>query len=78
MASPKKLILVIGATGVQGVAIIDALLAPERNGLSSPYAIRAFTRNPEDERAKALARKGVELVKGSHDITHNNWNLRPV
>ncbi|EMD31566.1 hypothetical protein CERSUDRAFT_100239 [Gelatoporia subvermispora B] len=35
----KKLILVIGATGAQGLAVIDSLLAPGEDGSPSPYAI---------------------------------------
>ena len=60
----KKLILVIGATGAQGRAVIDALLAPSADGSPSPYAIRALTRDPSGARAQVLAAKGVECVKG--------------
>ena len=60
----KKLILVIGATGAQGIAVIDALLAPAEDGSPSPYAVRALTRDPESRRARALAEKGVVCVKG--------------
>ncbi|EPQ54364.1 NAD P-binding protein [Gloeophyllum trabeum ATCC 11539] len=67
MSNSKKLILVIGATGAQGLAVIDALLAPSDDGTPSPYAIRALTRNPNNDRARALAGKGVELVQGSVD-----------
>lgn len=62
--SPKKLILVIGATGAQGLPVVDALLAPAGDGPESPYAIRALTRDLNSRRALELAGKGVELVKG--------------
>lgn len=65
MSSNKKIILVIGATGAQGLAIIDALLAPDANGSSSPYVVRALTRDLDSPRAKLLAAKGVECVKGT-------------
>ncbi|KAH8116908.1 NAD(P)-binding protein [Phellopilus nigrolimitatus] len=65
--SGKKLILVLGATGAQGIAVIDALLAPGADGSPSPYAVRALTRNPENRRAQDLKAKGVELVKGSFE-----------
>ena len=65
MSQQKQLILVIGATGAQGIAVIDALLAPSANGAPSPYTIRALTRDTESRRAKELTAKGVELVKGS-------------
>ncbi|KDQ59067.1 hypothetical protein JAAARDRAFT_154298 [Jaapia argillacea MUCL 33604] len=61
----KKLILVIGATGAQGLAVIAALLAPGEDGTPSPYAVRALTRNTESARAKELKEKGVDVVQGS-------------
>ncbi|KAI0059561.1 NAD-P-binding protein [Artomyces pyxidatus] len=59
-----KLILVLGATGAQGLAVIDALLAPAADGTPSPYSIRALTRDPESRRAKAIAARGVQIFKG--------------
>lgn len=67
MSANKKIILVIGATGAQGIPVIDALLAPSADGSSSPYAVRALTRDPESRRAKELAAKGAEVFKGKHD-----------
>jgi uncharacterized protein YbjT (DUF2867 family) len=64
MSVQKKLILVIGATGAQGLHVIDALLKPGADGTSSPYSVRALTRNVKGERAQALAAKGVEVVEG--------------
>ncbi|KAJ7250153.1 NAD-P-binding protein [Mycena haematopus] len=63
--SQSKLILVIGATGAQGQAVIDALLSPDANGKPSPYTARALTRDPSSASAQALAKRGVECVKGS-------------
>ena len=63
-SNSKKLILVIGATGAQGLAVINGLLKPCADGSPSPYAIRAFTRDPESARAKALADKGCEIAQG--------------
>jgi uncharacterized protein YbjT (DUF2867 family) len=45
---------VIGATGQQGGAVVDALL--ER-----AVPIRAVTRNPNGDRARTLAQRGVEV-----------------
>ncbi|KAI0059552.1 NAD-P-binding protein [Artomyces pyxidatus] len=59
-----KLILVLGATGAQGIAVIDALLAPAADGTPSPYSIRALTRDPDSRRAKELAARGVQIFKG--------------
>ena len=64
MSTNKKLILVIGATGAQGLAVIDALLAPAADGTPSPYAVRALTRDTQSRRAQLLASKGVEVVQG--------------
>ncbi|KAJ7152542.1 NAD-P-binding protein [Mycena filopes] len=64
-SNSKKLILVIGATGAQGQAVVDSLLEPTETGESSPYAVRALTRDPNSKHAKALAARGVECVTGS-------------
>lgn len=62
----RKLILVLGATGAQGLAVVDALLAPASDGSPSPYAVRALSRNPASERAQKLKVKGVDVVKGPY------------
>ncbi|KAJ7915540.1 NAD(P)-binding protein [Mycena leptocephala] len=64
--SATKLILVIGATGAQGMAAIDGLLE-SCDGEPSPYRIRALTRDVNSARAKALAAKGVECVQGTFE-----------
>ena len=56
-----KTVLVTGATGKQGGAVIRELLS--RGG----FKIRALTRKPESDAAKALASKGIELVTGDLD-----------
>lgn len=61
----EKVILVIGATGGQGLAVIDKLLAPNTDGSPSPYTVRALTRNVQSKRAIELAAKGVEMKQGS-------------
>lgn len=61
----KKLILVIGATGAQGQAVIDSLLAPSPDGEPSPYAVRALTRDISGRRAQELAKNGCEVVQGN-------------
>lgn len=53
-------VLVIGATGKQGGAAAAALL--ERG-----WEVRAFVRDPESEKARALAAAGAELVVGDLD-----------
>ena len=50
-------ILVIGATGNQGGAVVKALLP-------KGYHIRTLTRNPDSPAAKRLVEKGVEVMKG--------------
>ena len=72
----KKLILVIGATGGQGTAVVDKLLAPAEDGSPSPYAVRALTRDPHSRRAKELADKGVELFKGEFSFYHPSYEDR--
>lgn len=53
-------ILVTGATGRQGSAVVDHLL---RSG----WPVRGMTRNPDSDAAKALRARGVEPVKGDFD-----------
>src|SRR5881628_275769 len=57
MAKGKGAILVTGATGQQGGTVARDLLARK-------YTVRAMTRTPDSDGAKALARQGAEIVKG--------------
>lgn len=54
-------ILIVGGTGNQGGAAINALLATDGNNLK----IRALTRNPESEASKRLQSKGIQIYKGN-------------
>lgn len=51
---------VYGATGQQGGAVVDALLA-------RGATVRALVRTPDSERAQALAQRGVELATANAD-----------
>src|SRR5215471_10378721 len=51
-----RTILITGVTGQQGGAVAQALRG-------SGFRLRGLTRKPESERAAALARDGVEVVK---------------
>ncbi|TRM68600.1 hypothetical protein BD626DRAFT_565424 [Schizophyllum amplum] len=62
---PKKLILVIGATGAQGTHVISNLLESSENGSPSSYAVRALTRDAAHHRALDLQAKGIEVMEGS-------------
>jgi uncharacterized protein YbjT (DUF2867 family) len=55
-----RTILITGVTGKQGGAVARALE-------SSGFRLRGLTRKPESEQAAALARQGVDLVKGDLD-----------
>lgn len=55
-----KLVLITGATGKQGGATAHELLA-------KGWKVRAMTRKPESDAAKALAKAGAEIVKGDLD-----------
>ena len=57
MPNADKAVLVTGATGRQGGAVI-------RHMLPRGWRLRALTRNPAAAAAKELARQGVELVQG--------------
>src|SRR5215207_8478069 len=53
-------VLVTGATGMQGGAVARRLLAAGRR-------VRALARSPKGSAAQALARAGAEVVKGDLD-----------
>src|ERR1700710_1326940 len=61
-----KNILVVGATGQQGRAVIDALLSYP----ASPFTILGLTRSPNGPSAKKLSDKGVKIVGG--DLSNVN------
>jgi uncharacterized protein YbjT (DUF2867 family) len=62
-----RTILITGVTGHQGGAVARALQG-------SGFSLRGLTRKPESERATALARDGVDVVKGDLD---DDATLRP-
>jgi len=59
----KKIIAVVGATGSQGGGLCQAILADPNGG----FAVRAITRDPNKDNAKALAAKGAEVVQANLD-----------
>jgi len=58
-----KIIAVVGATGVQGGGLARAILADPSGG----FSVRAITRDPNKDGAKALAAKGAEVVSANLD-----------
>src|SRR5438876_12178195 len=56
----NRTILITGVTGNQGGAVAQALQ-------STGFHLCGLTRKPESERAAALARQGIEIVKGDLD-----------
>ena len=54
----EKIIAVVGATGAQGGGLVRAICADADSG----FRARAITRNPDSEKAKALAALGAEVV----------------
>jgi uncharacterized protein YbjT (DUF2867 family) len=57
MANSDKIVLVTGATGRQGGAVVRYLLP-------GGWKLRALTRNPSGSAARDLQRQGVEVVQG--------------
>ncbi len=55
-----RTILITGVTGQQGGAVARALHG-------TGFRLRGLTRKPDGERAAALARNGVEIIKGDLD-----------
>ena len=60
----NKNILVTGGTGQQGGAIARELLKHD-------YIVKAMTRNPESDKAQALAGLGAEIIQGDLDDTRS-------
>jgi uncharacterized protein YbjT (DUF2867 family) len=56
----KKIITVFGATGAQGGGLVRAIA----NDPNSEFTVRAVTREPNSDKAKALAVLGAEVVYG--------------
>lgn len=59
----KKVIAVLGATGAQGGGLVRAIL----KDTESDFSVRALTRNPDSDKAKALAEMGAEVVAADID-----------
>jgi uncharacterized protein YbjT (DUF2867 family) len=59
----KKIIAVVGATGAQGGGLVRAILADK----DSQFTPRAITRNPNSDKAKALAKAGADVVQADLD-----------
>ncbi len=53
----KKVVTVLGGTGLQGGGVVNALLG------AGKFAVRVASRNPASDAARALASRGVEVVK---------------
>jgi len=61
--SDKKVIAVVGATGSQGGGLARAIL----ENPDGEFSLRAITRNPDSDRARALATAGGEVVAADLD-----------
>jgi len=61
--SATKIIAVTGATGAQGGSLVRAILAHPDGG----FSVRALTRDPNSDKAQALAALGVEVVRADLD-----------
>jgi uncharacterized protein YbjT (DUF2867 family) len=59
-AASRRVIVVSGATGLQGNAVV-------RHLLTDGWAVRALTRNAASRRAQALAAAGADVVQGDMD-----------
>jgi uncharacterized protein YbjT (DUF2867 family) len=59
----KRIVAVVGATGAQGGGLARAIL----NDPKSEFAVRALTRKPDSDAARALADKGAEVVVADLD-----------
>ena len=62
-----KIIAVVGATGAQGGGLVRAIVNDPNGG----FAARAITRKKDSDKAKALAKMGVEVVEADLDNTES-------
>lgn len=61
--STPRVIAIVGATGAQGGGLARALLQDPK----SEFRVRALTRDPSSDRARALAEQGAEVVTADLD-----------
>ena len=59
----RKIIAVVGATGSQGGGLARAIL----DDPDSPFRVRALTRKPDSDAARALRERGAEVVRADLD-----------
>jgi NmrA-like family protein len=59
----KKMITVVGATGMQGGGLVRAILADK----GTEFTVRALTRKVDSEKAKALQKAGATVVAADLD-----------
>lgn len=59
----KKVIAVVGATGAQGGGLARAILDDPDGG----FAVHALTRNVQSDNARALAKRGADVVAADSD-----------
>jgi uncharacterized protein YbjT (DUF2867 family) len=59
----KKIVAVVGATGMQGGGLVRAIVSDKGGG----FAARALTRDVNSAKAKALAKLGAEVVAANLD-----------
>lgn len=59
----KKIIAVVGATGLQGGGLVRAIVGDKSGG----FTVRALTRNVNSDKAKELTRLGAEVVYADLD-----------
>jgi uncharacterized protein YbjT (DUF2867 family) len=60
----RKIIAVMGATGAQGGGLARAILRDP----AGAFSLRAVTRKPDSDRAKALAQQGAEITVADADV----------
>ena len=55
---PKQVIAVLGGPGLQGGGVVNTLIS------GGKFAVRVASRNPDGAAARALAARGVGVIKG--------------
>jgi len=60
----EKVVVVLGATGVQGGGVVDQILKANKEG-KHHYKVRGVTRSVDSPASKDLIQRGVEMVKAN-------------
>lgn len=69
----KQTIVIFGATGNQGGSVINSILGDSK--AAAQFHIKAVTRDPSKDKAKALAHRGAEVITVCYSTIYM-WQMK--